>query len=141
MSDYSGQHNFISRSGPDGLHIPEKEATVSNILQIIRHATLKYCFTILNLSSSASPLLSSTHHFALISSFLSLFSSCSLDLVIVVWKQRILMRGPPVLPLLAHTLRPETTPSGTAAAISKLPIFPFLFCCCCCYLCFFFFFI
>ncbi|KAK5850867.1 hypothetical protein PBY51_001706 [Eleginops maclovinus] len=36
VSDYSGQHNFMSRSGPDGLHIPEKEATVSNILQIIR---------------------------------------------------------------------------------------------------------
>ncbi|KAM4715436.1 1-phosphatidylinositol 4,5-bisphosphate phosphodiesterase epsilon-1 isoform 2-T3 [Anableps anableps] len=36
VSDYSGQHNFISRSGPDGLHVPEKEATVSNILQIIR---------------------------------------------------------------------------------------------------------
>ncbi|KAM3592601.1 uncharacterized protein V6R79_021845 [Siganus canaliculatus] len=36
VSEYSGQHNFISRSGPDGLHVPEKEATVSNILQIIR---------------------------------------------------------------------------------------------------------
>ncbi|KAM7381628.1 hypothetical protein PAMA_012464 [Pampus argenteus] len=36
VSDYSGQHNFTSRSGPDGLHVPEKEATVSNILQIIR---------------------------------------------------------------------------------------------------------
>ncbi|KAI9514185.1 1-phosphatidylinositol 4,5-bisphosphate phosphodiesterase epsilon-1 [Dissostichus eleginoides] len=36
VSDFSGQHNFMSRSGPDGLHIPEKEATVSNILQIIR---------------------------------------------------------------------------------------------------------
>ncbi|XP_068439869.1 1-phosphatidylinositol 4,5-bisphosphate phosphodiesterase epsilon-1 isoform X2 [Clinocottus analis] len=36
VSDYSGQHNFLSRSGPDGLHIQEKEATVSNILQIIR---------------------------------------------------------------------------------------------------------
>uniref|UniRef100_A0A672JCE2 Phosphoinositide phospholipase C n=1 Tax=Salarias fasciatus TaxID=181472 RepID=A0A672JCE2_SALFA len=36
VSDYSGQHNFLSRSGSDGLHIPEKEATVSNILQIIR---------------------------------------------------------------------------------------------------------
>ncbi|XP_056881029.1 1-phosphatidylinositol 4,5-bisphosphate phosphodiesterase epsilon-1 isoform X2 [Takifugu flavidus] len=36
VSDYSGQHNFLLRSGPDGLHIPEKEATVSNILQIIR---------------------------------------------------------------------------------------------------------
>uniref|UniRef100_A0A8C3G827 Phosphoinositide phospholipase C n=1 Tax=Cyclopterus lumpus TaxID=8103 RepID=A0A8C3G827_CYCLU len=36
VSDYSGQHNFLSRSGPDGLHVPEKEATVSNILQIIR---------------------------------------------------------------------------------------------------------
>uniref|UniRef100_UPI003AAC74CA 1-phosphatidylinositol 4,5-bisphosphate phosphodiesterase epsilon-1-like n=1 Tax=Centroberyx gerrardi TaxID=166262 RepID=UPI003AAC74CA len=36
VSDYSGQHNFLSRSGPDGLHVPEKEATVSSILQIIR---------------------------------------------------------------------------------------------------------
>ncbi|XP_041818263.1 1-phosphatidylinositol 4,5-bisphosphate phosphodiesterase epsilon-1 isoform X2 [Chelmon rostratus] len=36
VSDYSGQHHFMSRSGPDGLHVPEKEATVSNILQIIR---------------------------------------------------------------------------------------------------------
>ncbi|XP_041830274.1 1-phosphatidylinositol 4,5-bisphosphate phosphodiesterase epsilon-1 [Melanotaenia boesemani] len=36
VSDYSGQHNFMSRCGPGGLHIPEKEATVSNILQIIR---------------------------------------------------------------------------------------------------------
>ncbi|KAM9424872.1 1-phosphatidylinositol 4,5-bisphosphate phosphodiesterase epsilon-1 isoform 2-T3 [Pholidichthys leucotaenia] len=36
VSDYSGQHNFISRSGSDGLHVPEKEATVSGILQIIR---------------------------------------------------------------------------------------------------------
>ncbi|XP_042363571.1 1-phosphatidylinositol 4,5-bisphosphate phosphodiesterase epsilon-1 isoform X2 [Plectropomus leopardus] len=36
VSDYSGQHNFMSRSGPDGLHVPDKEATVSNILQIIR---------------------------------------------------------------------------------------------------------
>ncbi|XP_029312319.1 LOW QUALITY PROTEIN: 1-phosphatidylinositol 4,5-bisphosphate phosphodiesterase epsilon-1 [Cottoperca gobio] len=36
VSDYGGQHNFMSRSGPDGLHVPEKEATVSNILQIIR---------------------------------------------------------------------------------------------------------
>ncbi|XP_037547362.1 1-phosphatidylinositol 4,5-bisphosphate phosphodiesterase epsilon-1 [Nematolebias whitei] len=36
VSDYNGQHNFMSRAGPDGLHIPEKEATVSNILQIIR---------------------------------------------------------------------------------------------------------
>ncbi|XP_038591439.1 1-phosphatidylinositol 4,5-bisphosphate phosphodiesterase epsilon-1 isoform X2 [Micropterus salmoides] len=36
VSDYSGQHNFMPRSGPDGLHVPEKEATVSNILQIIR---------------------------------------------------------------------------------------------------------
>lgn len=39
MSDYSGQHNFMSRSGPDGLHVPEKETTVSNILQIIRYTT------------------------------------------------------------------------------------------------------
>lgn len=37
VSDYSGQQNFMSRSGPDGLHVPEKEATVSNILQIIRY--------------------------------------------------------------------------------------------------------
>ncbi|XP_067343734.1 1-phosphatidylinositol 4,5-bisphosphate phosphodiesterase epsilon-1 isoform X4 [Channa argus] len=36
VSDFSGQPNFMSRSGPDGLHVPEKEATVSNILQIIR---------------------------------------------------------------------------------------------------------
>ncbi|XP_056152745.1 1-phosphatidylinositol 4,5-bisphosphate phosphodiesterase epsilon-1 [Lampris incognitus] len=36
VSDYSGQHNFLSRCGSDGLHVPEKEATVSNILQIIR---------------------------------------------------------------------------------------------------------
>lgn len=28
----------MSRSGADGLHVPEKEATVSNILQIIRLA-------------------------------------------------------------------------------------------------------
>lgn len=35
----------MSRSGPDGLHVPEKEATVSNILQIIRYPTsLKTCF-------------------------------------------------------------------------------------------------
>uniref|UniRef100_A0A3B5B5Z6 Phosphoinositide phospholipase C n=1 Tax=Stegastes partitus TaxID=144197 RepID=A0A3B5B5Z6_9TELE len=45
VSDYSGQHNFMSRSGPDGLHVPEKEATVSNILQIIRYtASLEACF-------------------------------------------------------------------------------------------------
>lgn len=36
VSDYYGQQNFMSRAGPDGLHVPEKEATVSNILQIIR---------------------------------------------------------------------------------------------------------
>ncbi|XP_026206755.1 1-phosphatidylinositol 4,5-bisphosphate phosphodiesterase epsilon-1 isoform X2 [Anabas testudineus] len=36
VSEYSGQHNFMLRCGPDGLHVPEKEATVSNILQIIR---------------------------------------------------------------------------------------------------------
>ncbi|XP_074519567.1 1-phosphatidylinositol 4,5-bisphosphate phosphodiesterase epsilon-1 isoform X2 [Halichoeres trimaculatus] len=36
VSDYSGQHNFLTRSGSDGLHVQEKEATVSNILQIIR---------------------------------------------------------------------------------------------------------
>ncbi|XP_054623295.1 1-phosphatidylinositol 4,5-bisphosphate phosphodiesterase epsilon-1 isoform X3 [Dunckerocampus dactyliophorus] len=36
VSDYSGQHNFLSRAGPDGLHVPEKETTVNNILQIIR---------------------------------------------------------------------------------------------------------
>uniref|UniRef100_A0A3B3CU13 Phosphoinositide phospholipase C n=1 Tax=Oryzias melastigma TaxID=30732 RepID=A0A3B3CU13_ORYME len=35
MSDYSGQHHFLTRSGPDGLHVPDKEATVSNILQIL----------------------------------------------------------------------------------------------------------
>uniref|UniRef100_A0A665W4E4 Phosphoinositide phospholipase C n=1 Tax=Echeneis naucrates TaxID=173247 RepID=A0A665W4E4_ECHNA len=37
VADYSGQHNFMSRCGPNGLHVPEKEATVSNILQIIRY--------------------------------------------------------------------------------------------------------
>nr|XP_057918195.1 1-phosphatidylinositol 4,5-bisphosphate phosphodiesterase epsilon-1 isoform X3 [Doryrhamphus excisus] len=36
VSDYSGQHSFLSRVGPDGLHVPEKETTVNNILQIIR---------------------------------------------------------------------------------------------------------
>ncbi|XP_051925269.1 1-phosphatidylinositol 4,5-bisphosphate phosphodiesterase epsilon-1 isoform X2 [Hippocampus zosterae] len=36
VSDYRGQRDFVSRAGPDGLHVPEKEATVSNILQIIR---------------------------------------------------------------------------------------------------------
>ncbi|KAL0984148.1 hypothetical protein UPYG_G00137700 [Umbra pygmaea] len=36
MSDYSGQQHFLQRAGPDGLHSQEKEATVSNILQIIR---------------------------------------------------------------------------------------------------------
>ncbi|XP_061665824.1 1-phosphatidylinositol 4,5-bisphosphate phosphodiesterase epsilon-1 isoform X2 [Syngnathoides biaculeatus] len=36
VSDYGGQHNFLSRAGADGLHVPEKEATVSSILQIIR---------------------------------------------------------------------------------------------------------
>jgi len=41
VSDYSGQHSFMSRSGPDGLHVPEKEATVSNILQIIRCTTFR----------------------------------------------------------------------------------------------------
>uniref|UniRef100_A0A3Q4I3A8 Phosphoinositide phospholipase C n=1 Tax=Neolamprologus brichardi TaxID=32507 RepID=A0A3Q4I3A8_NEOBR len=39
VSDYSGQRNYLSRSGPDGLHVPEKEATVSNILQIIRYVS------------------------------------------------------------------------------------------------------
>lgn len=43
------------------------------------------------------------------------------DLVIVVWRQTILTRRLPVPLLLAHTLRPETTPSGTAAAISQSP--------------------
>lgn len=42
VSDYSGQHNFVSRSGSNGLHVPEKEATVSNILQIIRY-TVSLC--------------------------------------------------------------------------------------------------
>ncbi|XP_053720774.1 1-phosphatidylinositol 4,5-bisphosphate phosphodiesterase epsilon-1 isoform X1 [Synchiropus splendidus] len=36
VSEYNGQHNFVSRSSSDGLHVPEKEATVNNILQIIR---------------------------------------------------------------------------------------------------------
>uniref|UniRef100_A0A3P8XGD7 Phosphoinositide phospholipase C n=1 Tax=Esox lucius TaxID=8010 RepID=A0A3P8XGD7_ESOLU len=36
VTDYSGQQNFLQRAGPDGLHSQEKEATVSNILQIIR---------------------------------------------------------------------------------------------------------
>ena len=36
MGDYGGQQHFLQRAGPDGLHSQEKEATVSNILQIIR---------------------------------------------------------------------------------------------------------
>ncbi|XP_062330933.1 1-phosphatidylinositol 4,5-bisphosphate phosphodiesterase epsilon-1 [Osmerus eperlanus] len=36
VTDYSGQQHFLQRVGPDGLHSQEKEATVSNILQIIR---------------------------------------------------------------------------------------------------------
>ena len=56
--------------------------------------------------------------------FFTLFSfdsplSLPPDPVIVVWRQRILMMLPPVLRLLANPLRPETTPSGTAAAISQ----------------------
>uniref|UniRef100_A0A3Q4BGW2 Phosphoinositide phospholipase C n=1 Tax=Mola mola TaxID=94237 RepID=A0A3Q4BGW2_MOLML len=42
VSDYGGQHNFMPRLGPDGLHVPEKEATVSNILQIIRDSALEH---------------------------------------------------------------------------------------------------
>lgn len=51
--------------------------------------------------------------------FLWLSSFCSSDLVIVVWRQRIRMKRPPVPLLLARRLRPETTPLGTAAAISQ----------------------
>uniref|UniRef100_A0A8C7QKA7 Phosphoinositide phospholipase C n=1 Tax=Oncorhynchus mykiss TaxID=8022 RepID=A0A8C7QKA7_ONCMY len=36
VGDYGGQQHFLQRAGPDGLHSQEKEATVSNILQIIR---------------------------------------------------------------------------------------------------------
>uniref|UniRef100_A0A674A284 Phosphoinositide phospholipase C n=1 Tax=Salmo trutta TaxID=8032 RepID=A0A674A284_SALTR len=36
VGDYGGQQHFLQRVGPDGLHSQEKEATVSNILQIIR---------------------------------------------------------------------------------------------------------
>ncbi|KAK6301925.1 hypothetical protein J4Q44_G00279780 [Coregonus suidteri] len=36
VTDYGGQEHFLQRAGPDGLHSQEKEATVSNILQIIR---------------------------------------------------------------------------------------------------------
>uniref|UniRef100_A0A673ZY97 Phosphoinositide phospholipase C n=1 Tax=Salmo trutta TaxID=8032 RepID=A0A673ZY97_SALTR len=36
VTDYDGQEHFLQRVGPDGLHSHEKEATVSNILQIIR---------------------------------------------------------------------------------------------------------
>lgn len=102
----------MSRSGPDGLHVPEKEATVSNILQIIRYtASLKTCFQ-KNL---------------LYSNFLAFDSSLPApsDLVIVVWRQRILMMPPPVPLLLVHPQRPEITPSGTAAAISQYPYFSF----------------
>lgn len=37
------------------------------------------------------------------------------------------MRRPPAPPLLDHPLRPETTPSGTAVAISQSPFFSPLF--------------
>ncbi|XP_020315887.2 1-phosphatidylinositol 4,5-bisphosphate phosphodiesterase epsilon-1 [Oncorhynchus kisutch] len=36
VTDYGGQEHFLQRAGPDGLHSHVKEATVSNILQIIR---------------------------------------------------------------------------------------------------------
>ncbi|XP_026877695.2 1-phosphatidylinositol 4,5-bisphosphate phosphodiesterase epsilon-1 isoform X4 [Electrophorus electricus] len=36
VADYNGQQRFLHRAGGDGLHSPEKEATVSNILQTIR---------------------------------------------------------------------------------------------------------
>ncbi|KAJ8284855.1 hypothetical protein COCON_G00037050 [Conger conger] len=36
VTDYNGQDNFLQRAGKDGLNNPEKEATVSNILQTIR---------------------------------------------------------------------------------------------------------
>ncbi|XP_046885850.1 1-phosphatidylinositol 4,5-bisphosphate phosphodiesterase epsilon-1-like isoform X2 [Hypomesus transpacificus] len=36
ISDYKGQDNFLQRIGTDGLNQPKKEATVNNILQIIR---------------------------------------------------------------------------------------------------------
>uniref|UniRef100_A0A8C7R732 Phosphoinositide phospholipase C n=1 Tax=Oncorhynchus mykiss TaxID=8022 RepID=A0A8C7R732_ONCMY len=36
VTDYGGQEHFLQRVGPDGLHSHVKEATVSNILQIIR---------------------------------------------------------------------------------------------------------
>ncbi|XP_066549709.1 1-phosphatidylinositol 4,5-bisphosphate phosphodiesterase epsilon-1 isoform X3 [Amia ocellicauda] len=36
VTDYNGQDNFLQRTGQDGLHNSEKEATVSNILQTIR---------------------------------------------------------------------------------------------------------
>uniref|UniRef100_A0AAZ3RS20 Phosphoinositide phospholipase C n=1 Tax=Oncorhynchus tshawytscha TaxID=74940 RepID=A0AAZ3RS20_ONCTS len=36
VGDYGGQQHFLQRAGSDGLHSQEKEATVSNILQIIR---------------------------------------------------------------------------------------------------------
>ncbi|KAJ8365681.1 hypothetical protein SKAU_G00145120 [Synaphobranchus kaupii] len=36
VTDYNGQENFLQRAGKDGLNNPEKEATVSNILQTIR---------------------------------------------------------------------------------------------------------
>uniref|UniRef100_A0A4W5QNE3 Phosphoinositide phospholipase C n=1 Tax=Hucho hucho TaxID=62062 RepID=A0A4W5QNE3_9TELE len=35
VTDYGGQEHFLQRAGPDGLHSQEKEATVSNILQVI----------------------------------------------------------------------------------------------------------
>ncbi|XP_076856802.1 1-phosphatidylinositol 4,5-bisphosphate phosphodiesterase epsilon-1 isoform X2 [Brachyhypopomus gauderio] len=36
VADYSGQQHFLHRVGAEGLHSPEKEATVSSILQTIR---------------------------------------------------------------------------------------------------------
>lgn len=84
------------------------------------------CLTHNNLLLFTLPLcvpLSSTHHFTLMTLlWLSFFGS--LDLVIVVWKQRILMRRPPVPLLRGHHLRPETTPSGIAAATSQYLFFP-----------------
>ncbi|KAM8924219.1 1-phosphatidylinositol 4,5-bisphosphate phosphodiesterase epsilon-1 isoform 2-T2 [Pelodytes ibericus] len=36
VSDYNGQDNFLQRVGKDGLHNPDKESTVNNIMQTIR---------------------------------------------------------------------------------------------------------
>ncbi|TRY59920.1 hypothetical protein DNTS_013444 [Danionella cerebrum] len=36
VTEYSGQQHFLQRTGSDGLHNADKEATVSNILQTIR---------------------------------------------------------------------------------------------------------